>query len=273
MEAMNKNLMLTLRYILAAAILGPTTAAAQDDYEQQVLSQLQSAREYLESDGYEHAGDWTGTLEPWEDDAFTLPQLEAGYEYLLVAACDLDCDDIDLYVWDDSPREVAADEEPDDFPMVGLTPEAGRSYEVQVSMVGCLTEPCFYGVSLFRIAADTGTATEDSYTGTLGADNNTLAGGEYYSEYTFQGRVGEQVTIELESDEFDTFLVLEGPADDCIDRDSDGPVQFENDDADDETTNSRIDTRLNQDGEWTVLVTSYAPLDTGDYTLRITRRQ
>ncbi len=263
--------MLTLRYTLAAAILVPTTAAAQDRYEQQVLSQLQSAREYLESDGYEHAGDRTGTLKPWEDDAFTLPQLEAGYEYLLVAVCDSDCDDIDLYVRDDSPREVAADEEPDNFPMVGWTPEAGRSYEVQVSMVGCLTEPCFYGVSWFRIAADTRTATEESYTGTLGADNKTLAGGEYYSEYPVQGQVGEQITIELESDDFDTYLVLEGPADACISRDSDGPVQFENDDADDVTTNSRIDTRLNKNGEWTVLVTSYGPLETGVYTLSITR--
>lgn len=269
---MNKNVMLTLRYILTVAILVPTAAAAQDDYEQQVLSQLEDARNNLESDGYEHRDDRTGALGPWEDDTFTLPQLEEGYEYLLVAVCDFDCDDIDLYVRDDSAREVAADEEPDDFPIVGLTPEAGRSYEVQVSMVGCLVEPCVYGVSLFRIAADTRTASADSYTGALGPGNNTLAGGEYYAEHTFQGQVGEQITIEFASNEFDTYLVLEGPSDDCIQRDSEGPVQIENDDADNDTTNSRIDTRLNKAGEWVVLLTSYGPLETGDYTLSVTRR-
>lgn len=95
-------------------------------------------------------------------------------------------------------------------------------------------------------------------TGRLAAGDATFSEGEYYDSYTFEGQPGQSVTIDLNSADFDTYLVLEGP---------DGHREV-NDDAD-STTHSRIDTQLWQLGTYTVYVTSYAASETGAYALAI----
>ncbi len=94
--------------------------------------------------------------------------------------------------------------------------------------------------------------------GRLGRGDDTLDDGEYIDIYEFTGRPGQRVTIDLRSDDFDTYLILEDPNGD----------NEENDDAGD-TTDSLIVTNLTESGTYRVGVTSYEPGETGAYRVMI----
>ena len=94
--------------------------------------------------------------------------------------------------------------------------------------------------------------------GSLGRGDATLDDGEYIDIYEFSGRPGQQIKIDLRSNDFDTYLILEDPNGD----------NEENDDADD-TTDSLIVTNLTESGTYRVGVTSYEAGETGAYQLTI----
>ncbi|MCZ6474910.1 MAG: PPC domain-containing protein, partial [Gammaproteobacteria bacterium] len=95
-------------------------------------------------------------------------------------------------------------------------------------------------------------------TGTLGFDDSTLDDGEYIDIYEFTGRPGQRVTIDLRSDDFDTYLILADPNGD----------HEENDDAND-TTDSLIVSDITESGTYRVAVTSYEAGEIGAYRLTI----
>lgn len=94
--------------------------------------------------------------------------------------------------------------------------------------------------------------------GALQAGDDTLDSGEYLDSYTFQGRRGQRVAAELTSSAFDAYIMLTTPSGE----------QIENDDGTD-GTNSRLDTALSEDGEYTVAVTSFAAGETGSYRFSV----
>lgn len=95
-----------------------------------------------------------------------------------------------------------------------------------------------------------------SLSGSLSSSDEQLNSGEYADRYVIAGRRGERVALDLQSDAFDTYLMLRGPGDVSADND-DGP----------NGTNSRIDMVLPADGDYTVSVTSYGPGEVGPYSL------
>ena len=95
--------------------------------------------------------------------------------------------------------------------------------------------------------------------GTLAAGDNQLSSGEYADDYTFTVEDGQMVTVTLDSDEFDPYLILQPPTDEQID----------NDDWEGSTSRSRIEVAAAEGGTWRVLVTSYEPGESGSYTLTI----
>jgi hypothetical protein len=105
-------------------------------------------------------------------------------------------------------------------------------------------------------SAGTGARTER---GTLTRDDSSLQSGEYVDEYTFEGRPGQRVTVDVGSSDFDTYLMLLGP----------NEFRFENDDVPDAPGHSMIDAELTELGTYRVIVTSYAPEETGAYELSI----
>ena len=92
--------------------------------------------------------------------------------------------------------------------------------------------------------------------GELEKGDERLSSGEFYDSYMFAGSTGQLVSLELESDEFDTYLILIEP---------DGE-QIEIDDARG-STNSYLERVLEQEGTYEILVTSYEANETGRYTL------
>ncbi len=82
----------------------------------------------------------------------------------------------------------------------------------------------------------------------------------YADVYEINGSAGQQITIDLTSESFDTWLGLEDP---------DGTLVVENDDRNTGTTNSRITHTLGRAGVWTILVESWEPHETGAYRVSI----
>ena len=102
----------------------------------------------------------------------------------------------------------------------------------------------------------------ESISGSLAAGDDQLNSGEFTDSYTFIGQRGQRVAIDAVSDEFDTYLMLSPPTGDQMDND-DGP----------EGVNARLNEVLAEDGEYTVQVTSFAPGETGRYTLSVVQGQ
>ncbi len=93
--------------------------------------------------------------------------------------------------------------------------------------------------------------------GVLIDEDSSFSEGEYYDSYDFEGRPGQSITLDLRSDEFDTYLILRQP---------NGEVLV-NDDS--EGTNSRIEAILPEAGSYEVVISSYAGGETGEYRLSI----
>jgi hypothetical protein len=86
--------------------------------------------------------------------------------------------------------------------------------------------------------------------------------GGFSRDYVVTFKDGDQVVLDLISDEFDTLVTLIGP---------DGATVGENDDGPDGTTNSLLFTRITRDGNYVVRVTPYAGQGLGKFTLKVTR--
>lgn len=91
--------------------------------------------------------------------------------------------------------------------------------------------------------------------GDLRNSDERLDDGKFFDTYTFSGRRGERVTLTLESGAFDPFLLMIGPDGEAV----------QNDDGPDGSHNSRIDSVLATDGEYTIGVTSYGAGEMGAY--------
>lgn len=93
--------------------------------------------------------------------------------------------------------------------------------------------------------------------GELASGDEQLNSGEYVDAYQIEGRAGQQLRINLSSDQFDTYVMLRGP---------DGS-SFDNDDAGNGGTNSELVVTLPASGTYRLMVTSYRAGETGGYAL------
>ncbi|MGE0159345.1 MAG: hypothetical protein AB7T31_08010 [Gemmatimonadales bacterium] len=143
------------RFALSFAVVavlfarGTDQASAQDEWVQQVRTYLEAAAEIFEDRGYRSTHElFTGSL---DDDASEPVRfdLKAGIEYYILGACDNDCSDLDLVLFDPSGTEVDSDLLEDDAPVVSVTPSSTAGYRVEVRMVTCSAEPCRYGIGIW----------------------------------------------------------------------------------------------------------------------------
>jgi hypothetical protein len=99
--------------------------------------------------------------------------------------------------------------------------------------------------------------------GTLSASDHVMAvDGSNYDCYIVSTRAGETYTIDLESDDFDTFIGM-GAGRGCQ-----PPVDEFNDDRDDGSTNSRL-TFTSAGGDYFIFANSYEAGETGAYRLSV----
>lgn len=137
--------------IPALAFAFGTAAApleAQNEYEAQVILQLEAAAEIFVDAGAEPLVWDSGALDEGYAEEFEVT-LQEGFTYALVGVCDEDCSDLDLTLYDGDGYFVVEDTEVDDAPVIEFTVTRSGSFTLDVTMYTCGVEPCYYGVALF----------------------------------------------------------------------------------------------------------------------------
>lgn len=86
--------------------------------------------------------------------------------------------------------------------------------------------------------------------------------GGFARDYTIQLAAGDQVAVDLLSDEFDAVVVLLG---------ADGSAIAENDDGPDGTTNSLLFARITDGGTYIIRVQAFGETGNGKFTLKLNR--
>jgi hypothetical protein len=127
----------------------PSEEASVDEHRAAVERQLNGAAALLRENGFEMVDSNFGAVEANTREQFDI-LLEAGYQYGFIAACDNDCDDIDIILVDDDGEQVASDLATDALPVVQYTPAASAEHRVIAHVVSCDLAPCRYGVGVFR---------------------------------------------------------------------------------------------------------------------------
>ncbi|HLT45705.1 MAG TPA: hypothetical protein VK002_00625 [Rubricoccaceae bacterium] len=131
------------------------------------------------------------------------------------------------------------------------TPGENGAYELAYRAVAAGEQPATPGVAL---------GSGRTERGRLESGDGTLNSGEFVDRYGFVARAGEALTVDLRSTAFDPYVILQMPDE----------QQLDNDDWEGASDHARIEHTLPADGMYTVLVTSYAVGETGDYELQIT---
>lgn len=75
-------------------------------------------------------------------------QLRGGQSYVVLGACDDDCNDVDLVVEGPDSRALGADVEGDDYPIVGFRPQTDGVYSVRIVLQTCTVAPCYVAARL-----------------------------------------------------------------------------------------------------------------------------
>jgi hypothetical protein len=142
-----KRILLTAA--LGAALLAPAAAHAQDAWVRQVRGYLSQAGRTFEEHGYQLTHRiYTGSLNDDGDEVVEL-ELDVGMEYQIMGACDEDCSDLDLVLYDGRGNVIDSDLLEDDYPVVSVEVVRSGRFSVRVSMASCSVEPCRYGIGVF----------------------------------------------------------------------------------------------------------------------------
>lgn len=135
--------------LAAAAVLMPSRARAQDQWEEQVRQLLQVAGRTFEQHGYSLTHRiYTGSLNNGTRESVEV-SLDVGKEYEIMGACDTDCSDLDFVLFDGNGQQIDSDVLDDDAPVVSVTVTHSGRFMLQVMMVTCTADPCRYGVGVF----------------------------------------------------------------------------------------------------------------------------
>jgi hypothetical protein len=86
--------------------------------------------------------------------------------------------------------------------------------------------------------------------------------GGFARDYFVQLEEGDQVAIDLTSEDFDSIIVLLA---------SDGSTVAENDDGPDGSTNSLLFARITETGNYIIRVRAFGETGSGNFTLKLTR--
>jgi hypothetical protein len=84
------------------------------------------------------------------------------------------------------------------------------------------------------------------------------ADSSFYDTYTIEGSAGQEIKIDLVSQDFDTYLAILDPT---------GKIIAENDDLAQGNSNSQITLKLPSDGSYRLIVNSYSDQGQGKYTI------
>lgn len=134
--------------LLVFLLFGAASLQAQS-YTDIVWDQIQDAFNDASEDGFSMKNYIVGAIDEDEENTWTF-YLNSSYEYRIEGFCDEDCDDLDLYLYDEDGDELDNDTLEDDFPIINFSPSISGRYQINISMFSCSVEPCYWGLAIFQ---------------------------------------------------------------------------------------------------------------------------
>lgn len=138
-----------LAMVLGAAcalfLAGAGGASAQSEHEDQARSYLEAGMEAHTALGYRRDGSIADFSVPLRLEGPRLwpVRLREGVNYRIYGACDNDCSDIDMEIYDTEGVLVDRDVATDDTPYVQITPTRTGQHFVRLWVFVCESEPCY----------------------------------------------------------------------------------------------------------------------------------
>lgn len=146
---MNKLLLLTTSFLLGLPVL----TLAQSPWEI-IQDQFQQADDFFNARGYSLSQELSqGQLSENAHENITV-NLTSGNVYAIVAFCDLDCEDLNLELYDEQNNLVDYDRETDDKPIVLVQPEETSQFLLKITMASCNRAACEYGLGIYGRKAE-----------------------------------------------------------------------------------------------------------------------
>jgi hypothetical protein len=108
------------------------------------------------------------------------------------------------------------------------------------------------------LAAASTVASAETFSGSLSSGDVTGESGKYVDTYTIEVADGQELTVSMRSEFFDTYLIVEAPDGTTTENDDFGPSL------------SQVSLVADRGGTWTIRATSYSGGTTGDYTVEVT---
>ncbi|MES1201087.1 MAG: hypothetical protein ABUS57_06520 [Pseudomonadota bacterium] len=144
---------LLLASLSAAAVSAqPTTRAADQDPASQARTYLDTGMAPHTQRGYARDAATPDLVRPLRlDQPFLWPiTLHAGMNYRVYAACDNDCQDLDMEIYGADGVLADRDINTDDTPFVQITPTVDGRYYVRLWVYQCSSEPCVVAARVMR---------------------------------------------------------------------------------------------------------------------------
>lgn len=141
--------LLALSLVACGGARAASGGSGTSEYTRQVQGYLARLNENAQKTGFKRvvAGPVFGSL---DDDAEGTHDMtvSGGTDYVLFGACDNDCTDLDLLIYDADGDLVRRDVAADDRPVVVFSASKSGKYKIKVVMAVCSDEPCRYGLQL-----------------------------------------------------------------------------------------------------------------------------
>ena len=134
---------------MALTLGAAVPVVAQNEHQDLVNTLLNAAERLARSSGYNSTHSrYNGQLREGQERTVTI-NLDRGTSYMIIAQCDGDCSDIDLWLYDENGNLIDEDVLVDDTPIVEVTPLRSARFSIRVRMVSCNVEPCYYGIGAY----------------------------------------------------------------------------------------------------------------------------
>jgi hypothetical protein len=122
---------------------------SEDQWRANVERQLEQVSAKLRGQGFSKTNTWVDSI-PQGNQQYVEVTLRGHTSYGFVGVCDQDCGDIDFYLRDDQGNLIDSDTEPDDTPVVSVTPIYTGTFRLYIKMVRCSNAPCRWAIGQYQ---------------------------------------------------------------------------------------------------------------------------
>ena len=138
----------------------------------------------------------------------------------------------------------------------------GSSFSISVAALCTMALQTLPAVAEAKIYSPVSISSEKAISDVLTEEDIPTGEGGFARDYYVQLQEGDQVAIDLTSDNFDTMVTLIA---------EDGATVGENDDGPDGTTNSLLFSRIKEAGKYIIRVRAFGETSGGKFSLKLTR--